>query len=890
MPIRYSRAVLWLSLLITLVLSLFLPRLHVSTDRNLLAGKNNPAFERRDEVNRIFGTSLVSVAVIEGDTQQQANAAAVVLAERLKQNKRHVRNVFYRAETEFFEKHALLFAPVSVLEGLPKWLNTEKLNLTPLEESNSLSQLVLAGASFLRTQPVSDDTSHMEVIQGTRTMEELLLATEKWFEDPTVQSLEPVARWEHAVSQQLGLPLAIDKDGFFTANDSKSPYLAIAFIQPASDSQAMEVVAPLTDFIRHTASQVARENKLNIIVSGMPSLATDELRLVSHDCVIAGIIAGVGVLLVFLLAFRSLRVSLFLVLPLGAGLIWAAGFTALVYAHLTMITSYFAAVLFGLGVAFTIHIVARFHEALRCGETKEAAIASALIGAGPGVITGGMTTAVAFLAIVFSEFQGFAEMGVISGVGVILILVANLTLLPAALLHWHPGVSAVHRSPRTFRIKQIPRLPGMILLLSGLGLFVAGVVFAPKVRFNYAVESMLPSTSSAVKGIRIMNERTAFSSTFSVATTHSLEDAARLAARFRRLSTVSRVESAASFIPCNQSQKQRVLKQISPRIGDALLRISHHWQSLDSEQSVESQAELASAFEELQFTLSDLAFDAQRANRSEAKLLQRLAAITTKVHVSILKSNENRVREFEKYIYQLLARGTGVLANGLYAKGIGISDLPDTIRRRFVSGDGRQFAVVVYPAGDIGNKNFFYKHVDELLSVDPNITGHPVTHRAFTEMIQKGFIQAVILSTIAVFFLVLLDLRNPASLLLALGPVFLAAGWTSLAMYISGLQFNYANLMGVPILIGTAVDYGVHLAHRVRQDGSVPLALQTTGKAILLSGVTTLIGFGSLLAGNHWGVKSLGILLVTGIFFALVAAMTVIPMFFILRRKSDNHD
>jgi predicted RND superfamily exporter protein len=135
----------------------------------------------------------------------------------------------------------------------------------------------------------------------------------------------------------------------------------------------------------------------------------------------------------------------------------------------------------------------------------------------------------------------------------------------------------------------------------------------------------------------------------------------------------------------------------------------------------------------------------------------------------------------------------------------------------------------------------------------------------------------VVLAAIAVLAMILLDLRNPRSLALALAPVVIGVGWTALIMYLTGIKLNYGNLMGLPILIGTGVDYGVHLAHRARQEGSVLAAARTTGKAIALSGLTTLIGFGSLILGNHWGVRSLGIVLVLGITASLMAALVVLP-------------
>ena len=65
-PMRFPKAVIVLSLVLTLVALVFVPRLHVSTDRNLLSGTDNELFLRRERINEMFGTTLVLVAVVSG--------------------------------------------------------------------------------------------------------------------------------------------------------------------------------------------------------------------------------------------------------------------------------------------------------------------------------------------------------------------------------------------------------------------------------------------------------------------------------------------------------------------------------------------------------------------------------------------------------------------------------------------------------------------------------------------------------------------------------------------------------------------------------------------------------------------------------------------------------
>jgi predicted RND superfamily exporter protein len=259
-------------------------------------------------------------------------------------------------------------------------------------------------------------------------------------------------------------------------------------------------------------------------------------------------------------------------------------------------------------------------------------------------------------------------------------------------------------------------------------------------------------------------------------------------------------------------------------------------------------------------------------------MLQSLSRKAAEVGKVIARSgNDEKARNLERQVFEAANRALQVLASGMEDEGFGVDDLPVSIRGRYVSGDGRKYAVIAFPNGNLNEKSFLFRHVEELLSVDPGMTGHAITNKVFTEMVHRGFAQAIILSSIAVFLLVLLDLRSFRGLVLALVPVLIAMGWLNLVMFLAGLKYNYGNLMALPILIGSGVDYGAHLAHRANQEGSVTKAAMTTGKAIALSGLTTLIGFGSLIVGNHWGVRSLGLLLVMGISFSLIAALVVLP-------------
>jgi uncharacterized protein len=878
LPLNYPRAVVIVSIFITLVAVCFLPRLYVSTDRNLLAGTESESYRLREEVNEMFGTSLVAVVVITGlEDRAEIRRVADEMAAALSRHPDSIRDVFYKADIGFFEKHALMFLPLDKVKELPGILEHSAAGIEMLGEIDSLPALIEGLTGLIANAPAPEpDGNEEDTAEVLGFFGEVFVEFERWFKDPNVSDLSIVDKIWSAGPAMNSNP---GDEGYLTDNDGETPPLAVLFVQPANNSQAMEVVAPMTDLIRQEVAGVLEKHPgYKAEVTGMPAIITDELRTVSRDCVVAGIASGLGVLLVFIIAFRSLRVSMFLVLPLGVGLVWSAGLTALIYGHLTVITSYFAAVLFGLGVAFTIHIVARFHEALLDGKEKAEAVELALTRAGPGVLVGGGTTVLAFLAIVFCDFKGFSEMGVISGLGISLILITNLTLLPAALLLWHPGKKAVKRKSSGAAFWTDISRSRIVVPLVGLVAFIAGILMLPHVKFDYAVENLLPSSADSVVGMRTLDSRTDFSMNYSIALSDTMEGAEELRKKYARLSTVDRAESLGMFVPTGQKDRIDALRTVAQKvrgpIGRTLVGIEKHRAVLGST----TAKSFAESIQILGDELEDMAFDAKKVGRSEAKMLSKLAAKARSAEKVVLASNNDKqALALERTIFSGLKRGLGVLNEALDDQGFVADDLPLAVRGRYQSKDKKHYAVIVFPNGDIGELDFFERHVAELLSVSKETTGHPVTHLEFTQMVQNGFKNAIILAAIAVVLLILLDLRSPLGLTLALVPVVFGLGWTMLLMALTGFKFNYANLMALPILIGTGVDYGVHLAHRAKQEGSIREAARTTGRAIALSGLTTLIGFGSLLLGQHWGVRSLGILLVAGIGFSLFAALIVIP-------------
>jgi hypothetical protein len=141
----------------------------------------------------------------------------------------------------------------------------------------------------------------------------------------------------------------------------------------------------------------------------------------------------------------------------------------------------------------------------------------------------------------------------------------------------------------------------------------------------------------------------------------------------------------------------------------------------------------------------------------------------------------------------------------------------------------------------------------------------------------QGYIEGGIIALVLVVLVLAIDLRRARDVGLALVPLAVGAGWALGVMALTGLELNLANLIILPLMIGIGIDIGVHLVHRARAEGSSGAALVAgpTGRAVVLSSFTTMVGFGALMIADHRGLASIGALLSLGVASNLGAALFV---------------
>ncbi|MCA9701980.1 MAG: MMPL family transporter, partial [Myxococcales bacterium] len=406
-----------------------------------------------------------------------------------------------------------------------------------------------------------------------------------------------------------------------------------------------------------------------------------------------------GIFLLLMWAFRSWKRALVALMPISIGTVVSLGALWLLYRSLDPITSSFAAVLMGLGIDFSVHLLARYDEDLRAGGSRGHALFSALRRTGPGVVTGAVTTALAFLTIATTEFTSYAQMGVITAIGLLVSLLVALLLLPVALGrgdldgHEHPKESLVFVS---FLPRLVRRSP-FVVVLGALALAMAGTVLTPD--YNPRYLEFLPKGAETTRGLETLEEDGVMSPWFAWATADDLEQARERTRRLRAKDMVGRVESPTDLLPELTPERLERLQADFAGVTRA-----PDWAKLEARKP--DPAELAARCKAIVDALDELAFAAEQAGRdgkaiTDAKqafadLQKRLESVPAERGAATLDEIEN---EMAKLLGPAWTTASAVAERGHWIP----ADLPDMFENRFVARDGSgRLAMFVYPASNIG--------------------------------------------------------------------------------------------------------------------------------------------------------------------------------------------
>ncbi len=571
-------------------------------------------------------------------------------------------------------------------------------------------------------------------------------------------------------------------------------------------------------------------------------IALDDGQLITSDLVVGLVSSLVGVMALFLVAFRRPAALLYASIPLLVGLALTFVFIALAVGRLNSVTSGFAALLIGLGIDFIIVLYGRYVEERLRGASHDAAVDALGANTGVGVLLGAVTTAATFYAFLITDFEGLSQLGLLTGTGILLVMLAVFLLLPALLTLFaarRPEGRGLylHSFGSDLLTRASLRRPGRTLGVAAL-LTVLLAVAAVGLDFNDDIRTM---RSGDNQGILL---------------------------------------------------QQEVMDRFGLRFTPTMIRID----APDEETALERIRSLVPELRELVRSGDMAGFDTLTAmvpprERQEA-VIARLEqanldpdAIAGRVRRALRDGGLNPAG-FADGIDHLL-RALAV-RHPLSLVDLAGTPLERAVSRYLVRRPGGGVSTVVYCYPKPGRwRRVAPPELAALADATPGavLTGANVVSQELRHIVWGDAFRAAVLGLVLVFVLLWADLGGVGRALLALLPLLVGLIWMLGAMALLGIEVNLMNIFVLTMVIGIGVDYGVHLLHRWQESDGDPAAVAETSKAIAVAALTTMVGFGSLVLSHFPGLRSVGAAAILGALATAVLAMTVLPALLVRRRS-----
>jgi predicted exporter len=524
-------------------------------------------------------------------------------------------------------------------------------------------------------------------------------------------------------------------------------------------------------------------------------------------------------------------------IPLLAGVLVTFGIADLLVGHLNSNTAFLGSIVVGNGINVGLILFARYLEERRRGEPPLAAMEQAVGQTWLATLTAALAAGVSYASLLSTDFRGFNQFGLIGGMGMAFSWLFAYLMTPSLVLGWErwapipkPGQRPAHPLFTKLASAVVTRRPRVVALCAAALCAAAAalVVHFAKDPIEHDFRKLRDQSALRPGGPGWWDERVDL-------------------LRGGHLSpTVLLAGDAAEARAIAQAIEKHREATPDSLIGDVF--------SIDQLVPVGQEQKLP--------------------------LVRKIAALATTPNLALLPPDR-----------RLAVRKVIPPAD---LRPFGASDLPAVLRAPLTELDGRVGTpVLVYPASrmDPWNGRSVSAFAAELRSIPLPSTGIPMASSTlvFADVlaaIEKDGPRATLLSLVGVVALVLLafglgrrtirSLSDAGWVLASLGVGVLWFGGLAGALHI---RLNMLNFIALPITFGIGADYATNVFQRRRLDHarSIGDVIRTTGGAVGLCSLTTIIGYSSLLVARNQALISFGLLAVMGEVACLAAAVLALP-------------
>ena len=846
---HHSPLVLFLSLLATVgVLIYTANHFRIDTEMTDMISDKLPYRKLEKEFQSAFPQFKETiVVVIDADTPEAARLQATKLAERLKRETGLFKGVYAPGSGEFFERNGLLYLSVKDLEALSENLASAQPLLGLLSKD-----LTLRGLLSVIERIVSQDG---DIEQKTKLVP-FFNRLAQTVESSILGRPRPLS-WQELI---LGEEMAAAASRQFIILD---PVLDHATF--SRGEAGIEAIYRIRDELGlHEASGV------KVRLTGDVVLNYENLLAVNKGMGLTTLISFLLVAIALVIGLRSGRLVFASLVTLLVGFIWTLGFAIAFVGRLNLISVAFGVLFIGLGIDYGIQYCIRYRELIASGLGPHGAIVGTAKGLGVSLLVCTVAAAIGFYSFLPTPYTGVSELGLIAGTGMLINLFSTLTLLPALLTLLPLKKTDLKEFVPDRPLYRVPYKHAKTIVVGAIAIGIGAAFFVPKLYFDYNPLNLYDPHCDAVLTIKELfkNEMTC-PWTISILAGNAKE-AEEMVGRLKGLKEVKEAITITSFVPEDQSSKLAILSDIALFMPPGLETLKT--EKLSYEKNVAS-------LESLESSLKKVLSTASKKDGAYATSVGRLHRSLEGFKKALIHP-ENGKEAFDKLEQSVLSYLPNLfheLKISLRASAVKESDLPRELRLRYVTADGR-YRVEVFPRENILEPDSLKRFVEAVSVLAPNSTDTPVTIREAGNAVVRSFLLATLYALLAITLFMLIELRSISDTVLVLLPLALSLLMTGAASVILNLPFNFANVIVIPLLLGSGVE-GIYFIHRFRTDppSSGNMLETSTARALFFSTLTTILSFSTLSFSPHQGMASMGKLLTICIGSLMITTLIFLP-------------
>jgi len=810
----------------------------MTTDTYALLSPNLPWRVRQAEFNKAFPPeSSDIVVVVDGQTPELSEAAAAKLAASLGAQTRLFDSVQRPDGGPFWAHNGLLFASSADVKTFIAQLVKGQPFLGAMASDPSLRGL--ANTLALAAKGVNNgDASPADLRTPIRTLADALQGLSAG--RPTFFS------WRTLISGK---------------EPDKGDLRRIILVGPVLDYTRLQPGRLPVEAIRSTAQRLQLDavHGVRVRLTGPVPLQDEEFATLAERAGLIAALASAAIVLMLWFAVRTPWLIASILATTLVGLLTATALGLVLFQRFNVISVAFIPLFVGMGMDLGIQFSVRYRAERGTGQEVGPALIETGRTMGRSLTLAAAAIGAGFLAFTPTAYYGVSQLGVIAGLGLLLALALNLTLLPALIALTRPPGAPVRAGARLTRIDNYVLAHRRLVVGSGAVAALVSALLLPQVHFDFNPIHLRSSKVESVSTLTdLMHDPDRSPNTLEVIRP-SLAAADQLAAIFRNDPTVHAAHTLSNFIPTEQPEKIALIADAANLVDLTLnpLEIS----------PPPSDAEIIDSLHRAAAKLRQVSTDDAALRADFARLATGFDTLATGGAAARARAEQLLLPGFMTTLEQI--------RNWLHPQPVSIETLPREIVRQWLTSDGRA-RVSVLPRGDSNDDAVLRRFVAAGLRIAPDATGTAMYLRAYGQAVVDAFIEAGVLSFVVICGLLLVALRRLRDVAITMAPIVLTGLLTLGTCVLISQPLNFANIIALPLLFGIGVAFHIYFVMSWRSGGS-HLLTSSLARGVFFSALATATGFGSLWASSHPGTASMGKLLMISLLWTLVSALLFQP-------------